>query len=141
MIRVTTRCLQCRSGSGRQPNPRLVDGASVIWGYIDLIGRKGIRKSCFVDEPISIYSHSDWSEQKRLDAGDMRTVVIHKAGGPEVPRIEERPCRQATLGPLGWRVSGDRLQSAKANGEEFLYACPTLFVLFNNCEALHLFRA
>ena len=46
-------------------------GASVIWGYIDLFGTKSIRKVCFVDEPISIVSHPDWSEQERRDAGAM----------------------------------------------------------------------
>jgi pimeloyl-ACP methyl ester carboxylesterase len=44
-------------------------GASVIWSYIDLFGTRTIRKAIFVDEAISIYSHADWSEQERLDAG------------------------------------------------------------------------
>lgn len=48
-------------------------GAAVLWGYIDLFGTKGICKAVFVDEPISIYSHADWSEQERLDAGGMTT--------------------------------------------------------------------
>ncbi|PPT77562.1 alpha/beta hydrolase [Xanthomonas arboricola pv. populi] len=48
-------------------------GASVLWSYIDLFGTSGIRKAVFVDEPISIYSHSDWSEQQRLDAGGTTT--------------------------------------------------------------------
>lgn len=48
-------------------------GASVLWGYIDLFGTKGIRKAVFVDEPVSIYSHADWSEQERLEAGAMTT--------------------------------------------------------------------
>jgi pimeloyl-ACP methyl ester carboxylesterase len=48
-------------------------GASVVWSYIDLFGTKGVRKACFVDEPISIYSHDDWSEQERLDAGGSTT--------------------------------------------------------------------
>jgi pimeloyl-ACP methyl ester carboxylesterase len=48
-------------------------GAAVLWGYIDLFGTKGIRKAVFVDEPISIYSHADWSEKERLDAGGMTT--------------------------------------------------------------------
>lgn len=46
-------------------------GASVIWGYIDLFGTKGIRKACFVDEPISIVSHPNWSERERSEAGAM----------------------------------------------------------------------
>lgn len=48
-------------------------GASVLWGYIDLFGTKGIRKVIFVDEPISIYSHANWSEQERREAGGMNT--------------------------------------------------------------------
>ena len=48
-------------------------GAAVLWGYIDLFGTKNIHKAVFVDEPISIYSHADWSEQERLDAGGMTT--------------------------------------------------------------------
>lgn len=44
-------------------------GASVLWSYIDLFGTKGIRKVVFIDEPPSIYSHADWSEKERRDAG------------------------------------------------------------------------
>ncbi|QOK99335.1 alpha/beta hydrolase (plasmid) [Ralstonia pseudosolanacearum] len=61
-------------------------GASVLWSYIDLFGTRGIRKVVFVDEPISIYSHADWSEQERLDAGGMTTsperMVAAFAGAP-----------------------------------------------------------
>ena len=48
-------------------------GASVLWSYIELFGSQGMRKAVFVDEPISIYSHADWSEQERLEAGGMTT--------------------------------------------------------------------
>jgi pimeloyl-ACP methyl ester carboxylesterase len=48
-------------------------GASVLWSYIDLFGTSDIRKLILIDEPISIYSHSDWSEQERLDAGGITT--------------------------------------------------------------------
>ncbi|MCM2339727.1 alpha/beta fold hydrolase [Rhodoferax sp.] len=62
-------------------------GAAVLWGYIDLFGTKGIHKAVFVDEPVSIYSHADWSEQERLDAGGMtssaeRMVATFTAGAP-----------------------------------------------------------
>jgi pimeloyl-ACP methyl ester carboxylesterase len=50
-------------------------GAAVLWGYIDLYGSKGIRKAVFVDEPVSIYSHADWSEQERQQAGGMTSSV------------------------------------------------------------------
>lgn len=48
-------------------------GASVIWSYIDLFGTKNIRKVAFIDEPVSIYTHADWSEKRRLEAGGMTT--------------------------------------------------------------------
>ena len=48
-------------------------GAAVLWSYIDLFGTQGIRKAVFVDQPPSIYTHADWSEQQRLDAGGMTT--------------------------------------------------------------------
>lgn len=62
-------------------------GASVLWGYIDLFGTKGIRKAIFVDEPVSIYAHADWSEQERLEAGGMtssveRMVATFTVGAP-----------------------------------------------------------
>jgi pimeloyl-ACP methyl ester carboxylesterase len=37
-------------------------GAAVLWSYIDLFGTDGIRKAVFIDEPISIYAHADWSQ-------------------------------------------------------------------------------
>ena len=48
-------------------------GVSVIWGYIDLFGTGRIEKAVFVDEPVSIYTHADWSEEERLNAGGMTT--------------------------------------------------------------------
>jgi pimeloyl-ACP methyl ester carboxylesterase len=50
-------------------------GASVIWSYIDLFGTDAIRKAAFIDEPISIYTHADWSERQRLEAGGMTTSI------------------------------------------------------------------
>lgn len=62
-------------------------GAAVLWNYIDLFGTKGIRKAAFVDEPISIYAHADWSERERLEAGGTTTsaermVAAFTAGAP-----------------------------------------------------------
>ncbi|RZI63874.1 MAG: alpha/beta hydrolase, partial [Pseudomonas sp.] len=62
-------------------------GAAILWSYIDLFGTAGMRKVAFVDEPISIYSHSDWSEQERRDAGGTTTapermVAAFTSGGP-----------------------------------------------------------
>jgi pimeloyl-ACP methyl ester carboxylesterase len=48
-------------------------GASVLWNYIDLFGSRDIRKAIFVDEPVSIYAHADWTEQERLNTGGMTT--------------------------------------------------------------------
>jgi non-heme chloroperoxidase len=48
-------------------------GVSVIWGYVDLFGTDRIEKAVFVDEPVSIYTHADWSEEERLNAGGMTT--------------------------------------------------------------------
>ncbi|MFD2238272.1 alpha/beta fold hydrolase [Aureimonas populi] len=48
-------------------------GVAVIWGYIDLFGTDRISKAVFVDQPVSIYTHADWSEEERLDAGGMTT--------------------------------------------------------------------
>jgi len=62
-------------------------GAAILWSYIDLFGTTGMRKVAFVDEPISIYSHSDWSEQERAEAGGTTTspermVAAFTTGGP-----------------------------------------------------------
>lgn len=48
-------------------------GASVLWGYIDLFGTSSISKMAVIDEPISIYTHADWSEEERRNAGGMTT--------------------------------------------------------------------
>ena len=48
-------------------------GVSVIWGYIGSFGTDRISKAVFVDEPVSIYTHADWTEEERLNAGGMTT--------------------------------------------------------------------
>lgn len=50
-------------------------GASVLWSYIDLFGTRGIGKVAFVDEAPSVYSHADWSEKERVDAGAMTSDI------------------------------------------------------------------
>jgi pimeloyl-ACP methyl ester carboxylesterase len=62
-------------------------GAAVLWSYIDLFGTGAMHKAVFVDEPISIYSHSDWSEKERSEAGGStsspeRMVAALTSGGP-----------------------------------------------------------
>lgn len=44
-------------------------GCSVIWGYIDLFGTNRIEKLVFIDEAPSIYCHSDWTEEERVQTG------------------------------------------------------------------------
>lgn len=59
-------------------------GVAVIWSYIDLFGTDRITKAIFVDEPVSIYTHANWSEQTRLNAGGMTTSaerMIEAFGG------------------------------------------------------------
>lgn len=62
-------------------------GAAILWSYIDLFGTSTMTKVAFVDEPISIYAHSDWSEPERRDAGGTTTspermVAAFTTGGP-----------------------------------------------------------
>ncbi|WP_313104958.1 alpha/beta fold hydrolase [Pseudescherichia vulneris] len=48
-------------------------GCSVIWSYIDLFGNGKIEKLVFIDEAASIYCHSDWTEEQRINAGAFTT--------------------------------------------------------------------
>lgn len=62
-------------------------GSAILWSYIDLFGTGSMSKVAFVDEPISIYAHADWSEQERQDAGGTTTspermVAAFTAGSP-----------------------------------------------------------
>ncbi|KOO57368.1 MhpC protein [Rheinheimera sp. KL1] len=61
-------------------------GAAVLWGYIDLFGTDSINKLVWIDEPISIYTREDWSEQERRNAGGMTTsaerMIAAFAGAP-----------------------------------------------------------
>jgi non-heme chloroperoxidase len=62
-------------------------GVSVLWNYIDLFGTQGIDKIAFIDEAPSIYSHADWSEQERVNAGGYttspeRTIASFSTGVP-----------------------------------------------------------
>jgi pimeloyl-ACP methyl ester carboxylesterase len=78
-------------------------GAAILWSYIDLFGTKGMHKVVFVDEPISIYSHSDWSEKERREAGGTTTspermVAAFTSGGPVNALITDtKPFERAQL--------------------------------------------
>ncbi|PPQ36062.1 Pimeloyl-ACP methyl ester carboxylesterase [Rhodoblastus acidophilus] len=69
-------------------------GAAVIWSYIDLFGTKSIRKLCFVDEPIAIVGHPDWSAQERSEAGAMasapdQVLAALNQPPPAAPRADD----------------------------------------------------
>ena len=44
-------------------------GCAVSWSFIDLFGTERIEKLVFIDEPASIYCHSDWTQEERINAG------------------------------------------------------------------------
>jgi len=48
-------------------------GCSVIWGYLDTFGSARVQKLIFIDEAVSIYAHSDWSEEHRVQSGAFAT--------------------------------------------------------------------
>ncbi|SEQ68263.1 alpha/beta fold hydrolase [Basfia succiniciproducens] len=48
-------------------------GCSVIWGYVDLFGSNHVKKFVFIDEAPSIYCHSNWTEEERINAGAFTT--------------------------------------------------------------------
>ena len=56
-------------------------GASVLWSYVELFGTKGIGKLIFIDEPISIYGHSDWSEERKREAASITDSAEDFVGG------------------------------------------------------------
>lgn len=109
-------------------------GASVIWGYIDLFGAKGIRKACFVDQPISIYSHSDWSEEERLKAGGTTTSAERMVAG--MTRGEPLNSLITDLTPLARFQLKDSpyFVNSKAFAEAFIKNDPEAMgrVLFNH---------
>jgi pimeloyl-ACP methyl ester carboxylesterase len=78
-------------------------GAVILWSYIDLFGTRGMRKVAFVDEPISIYAHNDWSEKERAEAGGTTTspermVAAFTVGGPvNVLITDTKPFERAQL--------------------------------------------
>lgn len=48
-------------------------GCAVVWSYIDLFGDSKIEKLIFIDEPPSIYCHSNWTQEERVKAGSFTT--------------------------------------------------------------------
>ena len=78
-------------------------GASVLWSYIDMYGTKGINKVVFIDEPPSIYSHADWTEKERQDAGSItsdaeRMIDSFTSGkAPNAMIVNSQAFQRATL--------------------------------------------
>ena len=78
-------------------------GASVLWSYIDMYGTKGINKVVFIDEPPSIYSHADWTEKERQDAGSItsdaeRMIDSFTSGkAPNTMIVNSQAFQRATL--------------------------------------------
>ncbi|MVT07823.1 alpha/beta fold hydrolase [Chitinophaga tropicalis] len=62
-------------------------GCAVTWSYIDLYGADKIQKLVFIDEPPSIYCHSDWTQEERLKAGAFtnsaeRMIALYTKAAP-----------------------------------------------------------
>jgi non-heme chloroperoxidase len=78
-------------------------GASVLWSYVDLYGTKGINKVAFIDEPPSIYSHANWTEKERLEAGAITSDaerMIDSFTSPNAPNkmvVDSQAFQRATL--------------------------------------------
>jgi hypothetical protein len=125
-------------------------GATVIWSYVDLFGTESIRKAIFIDEPISIYTHADWTEEERLNAGGMTTsperMIAAFAGAPTNQQGRPFPCVQKpreiyeraqlvprTLSPLCNEKVGSRYlfrttviaANSRQSPKEKQYACRT----------------
>ncbi|WP_005038163.1 alpha/beta fold hydrolase [Holophaga foetida] len=99
-------------------------GASVLWSYIDLFGTRGIRKVAFVDEPASIYSHADWSEQERLEAGGMtsspeRMIESFTTGKPVTSLICQSRALERYLA-----MDSPSFQNSEAFAREFIKSDP-----------------
>ena len=93
-------------------------GAAILWSYIDLFGTKGMHKVVFVDEPISIYLHGDWSEKERQEAGGTTTspermVAAFTSGGPVNALITDtKPFERAQLLDSPYFVNSEAFASA-----------------------------
>lgn len=93
-------------------------GSAILWSYIDLFGTKAIRRVAFVDEPVSIYSHENWSEKERLEAGGTTTspermVEAFTAGGP-INRLitDTKPFERAQLMDSPYFANSESFASA-----------------------------
>lgn len=108
-------------------------GASMIWSYIDLFGTKSIRKAVFIDEPISIYTHADWTEEERLNAGGMTTsperMIAAFAGAPTNKQVVDMNVVRRAL-----EHNSPYFQNSEAFAREFVQNDPKYMslVLFDH---------
>ena len=108
-------------------------GASVVWSYIDLFGTDNIRKAAFIDEPISIYTHADWSEQERLDAGGMTTsperMIAAFGGAPTNDQVVDMNAMRRYM-----ENGSPAFQNSEAFAREFIKSDPKFMslVLFDH---------
>jgi pimeloyl-ACP methyl ester carboxylesterase len=93
-------------------------GSAILWSYIDLFGTGAIRRVAFVDEPVSIYSHENWSEKERQEAGGTTTspermVEAFTAGGP-INRLitDTKPFERAQLMDSPYFANSESFASA-----------------------------
>ncbi|MCF3641256.1 alpha/beta hydrolase [Rhizobium sp. TRM95111] len=108
-------------------------GASVIWSYVDLFGTKSIRKAAFIDEPISIYTHADWTEEERLNAGGMTTsperMIAAFAGAPTNDQVVDMNVVRRSM-----EKGSPYSQNSEAFAREFIKSDPAYMarVLFDH---------
>jgi pimeloyl-ACP methyl ester carboxylesterase len=97
-------------------------GASVLWSFIDLFGTAGIRKVVFVDEPISIVSHSDWSDIERRNAGSMAASPDEQLALMKIPPpVDTDPATTNFLARFKLRDS-PYFANSEAFSEEFVHS-------------------
>jgi pimeloyl-ACP methyl ester carboxylesterase len=108
-------------------------GASVVWSYIDVFGTAKIRKAVFIDEPVSIYTHADWSEQERLEAGGMTTsperMIAAFGGAPTNDQIVDMNAIRRYM-----ENGSEAFQNSEAFAREFIKSDPKFMslVLFDH---------
>jgi pimeloyl-ACP methyl ester carboxylesterase len=108
-------------------------GASVVWSYIDLFGTSKIRKAAFIDEPVSIYTHADWSERERLEAGGMTTsperMIAAFGGAPTNDQVVDMNAMRRYM-----ENGSKAFQNSEAFAREFIKSDPKFMnlVLFDH---------
>jgi pimeloyl-ACP methyl ester carboxylesterase len=103
-------------------------GASVVWSYIDLFGTKAINKAAFIDEPISIYTHADWTEQQRREAGGMTTsperMIAAFGGAPTNDQVVDMNAARRFM-----EKGSPAFQNSEAFAHEFIKSDPKFMAL------------